>query len=202
MVKLLHPFMPFITEEIWSHLPNTKSDLITAEWPVVVEKYTNATAEKSMTVIMEAIKNVRNVRAEMDVKPSRKAKIIVTANEEIANMFLENSNYFEALASASELEIDEKANVPEDAIAIVTEGAELFLPLADLVDFSKEIERLEKEQKKLEGEVERVVRKLANQGFVAKAPEKLINAEKEKQAKYQAMLDNVLERIEAMKAKI
>ncbi len=202
MVKLLHPFMPFITEEIWSHLPNTKSDLITAEWPVVVEKYTNATAEKSMAVIMEAIKNVRNVRAEMDVKPSRKAKIIVTANEEIANMFLENSNYFEALASASELEIDEKANVPEDAIAIVTEGAELFLPLADLVDFSKEIERLEKEQKKLEGEVERVVRKLANQGFVAKAPEKLIDAEKEKQAKYQAMLDNVLERIEAMKAKI
>ena len=82
IVKLLHPFMPFITEEIWSHLPNTGSDLITSEWPLVIEKYTNEASEKSMTMIMEAIKNVRNVRTEMDVKPSRKAKIIVTANEE------------------------------------------------------------------------------------------------------------------------
>ena len=120
----------------------------------------------------------------------------------IANLFNDNSSYFQALASASEMSIDSKDNVPEDAVAVVTDGAELFLPLADLVDFSKEIERLEKEQKKLEGEVERVVRKLSNEGFVAKAPEKLINAEKEKQVKYQEMLDNVLERIEAMKAKM
>jgi len=202
MVKLLHPFMPFITEEIWSHLPNTDSDLISAAWPKAIDAYDDEAAEKSMTVIMEAIKNVRNVRTEMDVKPSRKAKIIVTANEDVAKMFMDNSSYFQALASASELEVDEKSNVPEDAVAVVTEGAELFLPLSDLVDFSKEIERLEKEQKKLEGEVERVVRKLSNEGFVKKAPEKLINAEKEKQAKYQEMLDNVLERIEAMKAKL
>lgn len=202
IVKLLHPFMPFITEEIWSHLPNTKTDLITADWPVVLENYDDEVSEKSMTIIMEAIKNVRNVRSEMDVKPSRKAKIIVTASEDTIKMFMDNSNYFEALASASELEADEKSNVPEDAVAVVTEGAELFLPLSDLVDFSKEIERLEKEKKKLEGEVERVVRKLSNEGFVKKAPEKLINAEKEKQEKYQEMLDNVLERIEAMKAKL
>lgn len=202
IVKLLHPFMPFITEEIWSHLPNTTTHLITADWPVVDDKYHDEAAEKSMAIIMEAIKNVRNVRSEMDVKPSRKAKIIVTANPDISKMFMDNSNYFVALASASELEVDDKKNVPEDAVAVVTEGAELFLPLSDLVDFSKEIERLEKEQKKLEGEVERVVRKLANEGFVKKAPEKLINAEKEKQQKYQEMLDNVLERIEAMREKL
>ncbi len=203
IVKLLHPFMPFITEEIWSHLPNTKNDLIISEWPVVTEKYTNASKEKEMTLIMNAIRNVRNVRTEMDVKPSRKAKIIVLSNEEISNLFSTNSGYFEALASASEIIIEtEKSNIPEDAIAVVTEGAELFLPLADLVDFTKEVERLEKEKAKLESEVERVVRKLSNEGFVKKAPDKLINAEKEKQAKYQEMLDNVVERIEAMKSKM
>lgn len=203
IVKLLHPFMPFITEEIWSHLPNTKNDLITSEWPEVTEKYTNASKEKEMTLIMDAIRNVRNVRTEMDVKPSRKAKIIVLSNEEISNLFSTNSGYFEALASASEIIIEtEKSNIPEDAIAVVTEGAELFLPLADLVDFTKEVERLEKEKAKLESEVERVVRKLSNEGFVKKAPDKLINAEKEKQAKYQEMLDNVIERIEAMKSKM
>lgn len=203
IVKLLHPFMPFITEEIWSHLPNTKNDLIASEWPVVTEKYTNASKEKEMTLIMDAIRNVRNVRTEMDVKPSRKAKIIVLSNEEIAKLFSVNSGYFEALASASEIMIEtEKSNIPEDAIVVVTEGAELFLPLADLVDFTKEVERLEKEKAKLESEVERVVRKLSNEGFVKKAPDKLINAEKEKQAKYQEMLDNVIERIEAMKSKM
>jgi len=202
MVKLLHPFMPFITEEIWSHLPGTSTDLITAEWPKVIADNNDETTEKSMKIIMDAIKNVRNVRSEMDVKPSRKAKIIVVANEEISNLFKENENYFAALASASEIGVDTKENIPEDAVAVVTEGAELFLPLADLVDFSKEVERLEKEKKKLESEVERVVRKLSNDGFVKKAPEKLINAEKEKQVKYQEMLDSVNERIEAMKAKM
>lgn len=203
IVKLLHPFMPFITEEIWSHLPNTKNDLITSEWPQVVDEYTSQVKEKEMTLIMDAIKNVRNVRTEMDVKPSRKAKIIVLANEEVSNLFDTNAAYFEALASASEIVVEsDKSNIPEDAIAVVTEGAELFLPLADLVDFSKEVERLEKEKAKLESEVERVVRKLSNEGFVKKAPEKLINAEKEKQAKYQEMLDNVIERIEAMQSKM
>ncbi|MBI9014242.1 MAG: valine--tRNA ligase [Clostridiales bacterium] len=203
IVKLLHPFMPFITEEIWSHLPNTKNDLIISEWPVVTEKHTNASKEKEMTLIMNAIRNVRNVRIEMDVKPSRKAKIIVLSTEEISSLFSTNSGYFEALASASEIVIEtEKSNIPEDAIAVVTEGAELFLPLADLVDFTKEVERLEKEKAKLESEVERVVRKLSNEGFVKKAPDKLIDAEKEKQAKYQEMLDNVVERIEAMKSKM
>lgn len=203
IVKLLHPFMPFITEEIWSHLPNTQEDLITSEWSTVTDKYTKPAKEKEMTILMHAIKNVRNVRIEMDVKPSRKAKIIVLANEEISELFDTNSAYFEALASASEIVIEsEKSNIPEDAIAVVTEGAELFLPLADLVDFAKEVERLEKEKTKFESEVDRVIRKLSNEGFVKKAPDKLINAEKDKQAKYQEMLDNVVERIAAMKSKM
>lgn len=203
ILKLLHPFMPFITEEIWSHLPATKTDLIISNWPTLNVKYSNKEQEKSMELIMEAIKNVRNVRSEMDVKPSKKARIIVLANDDITELFTSNSNYFEALASASEVSVESnKANIPEDAVAVVSEGAELFLPLADLVDFSKEVERLEKEKAKLEDEVNRVVRKLSNEGFVKKAPEKLINAEKEKQTKYQSMLDNVIERIEAMKSKM
>lgn len=201
MLKLLHPFMPFITEEIWSHLPNVGDDLIISEWPRANDDYHNESKEKEMVMIMEAIKNLRNVRAEMDVKPSRKARIIAFGSS--AELFEKNGTYFEALASASELTIEtDKANIPEDAVAVVTNGAELFLPLADLVDFSKEVERLEKEKAKLESEVERVVRKLANEGFVKKAPEKLIAVEKEKQAKYQGMLDNVNERIEAMKSKM
>lgn len=202
-LKLLHPFMPFITEEIWSHLPGTKTDLIISEWPTVNDKFANKEQEKSMELIMSAIRNVRNVRTEMDVKPSKKARIIVLANEDITKLFIDNSDYFEALASASEVVAEtNKENIPEDAIAVVSEGSELFLPLADLVDFAKEIERLEKEKSKLEGEVTRVVKKLSNEGFVSKAPDKLINAEKEKQMKYQGMLDNVIERIEAMKAKL
>lgn len=203
ILKLLHPFMPFITEEIWSYLPGTKTDLIVSEWPKENRDYIDEHKEKSMEIIMDAIRNIRNVRAEMDVKPSKKARIIVLANEEITKLFVENSDYFEALASASELTSEsDKANIPEDAIAVVAESSELFLPLADLIDFEKEIERLEKEKSKLEGEVNRVIKKLSNEGFVKKAPDKLIEDEKEKQRKYQDMLDNILERIASMKSKI
>ena len=195
--------MPFITEEIWSHLPSNKTDLIVSDWPVENSKYSNKEQEKSMELIMDAIKNVRNVRTEMDVKPSKKARMIVLADEEITKLFVNNSDYFVSLSSASELTAAiDKSDIPEDAIVVVTEGAELFLPLVDLIDFAKEVERLEKEKIKLEGEVNRVIKKLSNQGFVSTAPEKLINAEKDKQNKYQGMLDNVLERIEAMKAKM
>jgi len=203
ILKLLHPFMPFITEEIWSHLPQTKDQLILSNWPSVESKYHAPEKEESMHLIQEAIKNVRNVRAEMDVKPSRKARILVLENGKVSDVFKTYGVYFEALASASEVQVEaDKSLIPEDAVAVVTEGAELFLPLADLVDFEKEIERLTKEQKKLEGEVMRVVKKLSNEGFVKKAPDHLINAEKEKQVKYEEMLQQVNERIENMKAKL
>lgn len=201
ILKLLHPFMPFITEEIWQSIPNFKESVIISEWPKFDEVNVNKVAEQKMDLIMQAIKNIRNLRAEMNVVPSRKAKLIILSkNEDIKETLLAGRKYFMALASVSELEVvDNKESVPADAVSTVVEGAELFLPLDELIDFEKEIERLEKEKTKLEGEIKRVVGKLSNEGFVSKAPEHLIAEEKAKQVKYQEMLDVVIERINSLK---
>lgn len=202
-LKMLHPFIPFITEEIWQYLPETDSQLIKAAWPVCKESCLNEKAEQEMELVMSAIKNVRNVRAEMDVLPSRKARILVKAVENTQRILMTNGEYMIALASASEVSaVLSEEEVPEDAVVVVIEGGELFLPLDDLIDFGKELERLEKEKAKLEGEVDRVSKKLANQGFVAKAPEKLIEEEKAKQTKFEEMLVSLNERITKMKAKL
>lgn len=202
-LKMLHPFIPYITEEIWQYLPEADTMLIRANWPVCQENLLNEKAEQQMELIMAAIRNVRNVRAEMDVVPSRKARILVKASPQTEAILMENGEYLVALASASEvLAVKSEAEVPEDAVVVVIEGGELFLPLDDLIDFGKELERLEKEKAKLEGEVDRVSKKLSNEGFVAKAPAKLLEEEKAKQAKYEEMLVNISERILKMKAKL
>jgi len=203
ILKLLHPFMPFITEEIWQNLTTTQESVIVAEWPKYKEDEVNNIAEEKMELIMNAIKNIRNARAEMNVIPSRKAKLIVLAtNLETANTILENEKYFMTLASVSEIElVENKEQIPSDAVSTVIQGAELFLPLDDLIDFEKEIERLEKEKTKLEGEIKRVVGKLSNEGFVSKAPDHLIEEEKQKQVKYEQMLSSVVERLESLKNK-
>lgn len=201
ILKLLHPFMPFITEEIWQNLPTVKDSVIVAKWPEYKEEEVDADSEEKMELIMNAIKSLRNIRAEMNVIPSRKAKLIVlTTNEHISKTILENERYFMTLASVSEVEmVKNKDEVPQDAVSTVIQGAELFLPLDDLIDFEKEIERLEKEKAKLEGEIKRVVGKLSNEGFVSKAPDHLIEEEKQKQAKYEEMLASVLERLNSLK---
>ena len=197
-LKLLHPSMPFITEEIYTTLTNGESIMV-SEWPEFKEEMNNAKAEKDMDFIIEAIKGLRNVRAEMNVPPSRKAKVIAYATTEAKEAFEAGVHYFEKLGSAQEVEfINDKANVPANAVSLVTKGGELFMPLLDLVDREKELDRLNKEKKKLEGEVERIDKKLSNAGFVAKAPEKVINEEKEKRTKYQEMLEAVLVRIESL----
>lgn len=202
-LKMLHPYIPYITEEIWQHLPNQEVALIRAPWPVQAPERIDASAEEQMELIMAAIRNIRNVRAEMDVVPSRKARVIVKAGEKTELILMTNAEYLVSLASASEVTAaKEESEIPEDAVAVVIEGGELFLPLDDLIDFAKELERLEKEQKKLEGEVSRVKGKLSNEGFVAKAPEKLIEEEKAKQAKFEEMLNSINERIIKMKAKV
>ncbi len=202
-LKMLHPFIPYITEEIWQYLPETDTMLIRASWPVCQESLINEKAEQQMELIMTAIRNIRNVRAEMDVVPSRKARILVKAGPQTESILMANGEYLVALASASEvLAVKSESEVPEDAVAVVIEGGELFLPLDDLIDFGKELDRLEKEKAKLEGEVDRVSKKLSNQGFVAKAPEKLIEEEKAKQAKYEEMLISISDRIQKMKAKL
>ncbi|MBN2899499.1 MAG: valine--tRNA ligase [Clostridia bacterium] len=203
ILKLLHPFIPFITEEIWQHIPGVEGAIIVAEWPAVKAERYNQASEEKMEAIMTAIRNIRNVRAEMEVVPSRKARLHVLAEDEVAAIFGENREYLEALASCSEVIIEsDRQAIPEDAVSVIINRGELFLPLADLIDFKKELERLNKEREKLEDEVSRVEKKLANEGFVSKAPAKLIEEEKAKLEKYAGMLKTVLERITAMESKL
>lgn len=199
-MKLLHPIMPFITEEIYQHLPKAEKTIVLASWPKYDEKLYKIEDEKKMTTIMEAIKSIRNIRAEMNVIPSRKAKVIILSSDTyIKETLKEGSIYFEKLASASEVIIGaDKSIVPNGAVSIVLEGVEIYLPMEDLIDREKELERLSKEKQNLEKELQRVKGKLNNQGFVSKAPQKVIDEEKAKEVKYQTMLDKVLDRLNQM----
>lgn len=199
-LKLLHPVMPFITEEIYTHLSTETESITIASWPEYDESLVNEKSEKDMEFIMEAIKALRNLRASMNVPPSRKAKIIAYTSEEAKDAFINGAAYLEKLASASEVTfIDNKDNLPENLVSVVVKGGELFLPLLDLVDREKELERLNKEKDKLEKEIDRVEKKLSNERFVSKAPEAVVNEEKAKGEKYKEMLSAVLERIDALK---
>ncbi len=203
ILKLLHPYMPFITEEIYTYLPNVQDSIIVSSWPKYKEENNMEEEENKMNLIMEGIRNVRNIRAEMNVIPSKKAKIIIVPSEEKLNIMEEGKAYFITLASASTVEIlKNKESIPQDAMSTVIEGAQIYIPLEELVDFEKEIERLEKEKVKLEGEIKRVNGKLSNQGFLSKAPESLIEEEKGKKEKYEAMIKSVLERLENLKSKL
>jgi valyl-tRNA synthetase len=200
-MKLLHPMMPFITEEIYQHLPGTDKSIVISKWPEYDENRYNPEQESNMEIVMDAIKSIRNIRAEMNVVPSRKAKVLIIATDEkVSSAIKAGSIYFERLASASEvLLISQKTQIPEGAVSVVIAGAEIFLPLEELVDMEKEKERLTKEKENLEKEIQRVSGKLSNQGFVAKAPQNVIEEEKAKQVKYQEMLEKVLQRLNSMK---
>ena len=200
-MKLLHPYMPFVTEEIYTHLINDGNSIMISQWPEYSQELNFADDEAKMTIIMDAIRSVRNTRAEMNVPPSRKAKIIfVAAGEAEKATLTEGTSFFQRLASASDVTVQlTKEGIPSDAVGTVVHGAEIFIPLDELIDIEKEIERLEKEKKNLEGELKRVIGKLSNEGFVAKAPQKVIEEEKAKQAKYQDMYDKVVERLESLK---
>lgn len=204
ILRLLHPFMPFITEEIWKFMPNGNNMLVRDNWPVSGTEWINLEAEKNMEIVMEAIKNLRNVRAEMDVVPSRKAKCMILASDEtIGNLILDQSEYLITLASCSEVsKVNSKDLIPEDAVSAVIYGAELYLPLDDLIDYTKEMERLVKEKTKLEKEVSRVVQKLGNEGFVSKAPAFLLEEERQKQIKYEELLDTINNRIASIAGKL
>ena len=199
-LKLLHPVMPFITEEIYTHLSTETESITIASWPEYDESLVNEKSEKDMEFIMEAIKALRNLRASMNVPPSRKAKIIAYISEEAKDAFINGAAYLEKLASASEVTfIDNKDNLAENLVSVVVKGGELFLPLLDLVEREKELDRLNKEKDKLEKEIDRVEKKLSNEKFVSKAPEAVVNEEKAKGEKYKEMLNAVLERISALK---
>ena len=195
-LKLLHPFMPFITEEIWQTLPHDGDSIMISEWPVFTDELSFKADEAEMEKVMTAIKAVRNRRAEMNVPPSKKAKIFIETAYE--NTFSEGANFFVRLASASEVELV-KGFESDDAVAIITEDARLFIPLDELVDFKAELERLEKEKAGVLKEIAFVSGKLNNEKFVAKAPEALVNEQREKLAKYNeklAMLEESISKIQ------
>ena len=203
ILKLLHPYMPFITEEIYTYLPTVEGSIVIAQWPHYKEEDNMASEEEMMELAMDGIRNIRNARAEMDVPPSKKAKVIIVPAEGKKSAVEATKEYFITLASASMVEIAEtEENIPEDAVSVVINGAKIFIPLDELVDFEKEKERLTKEKAKLEGEIKRVNGKLSNQGFLAKAPESLVNEEKVKKEKFEEMMKSVLERLENIEAKL
>lgn len=203
ILKLLHPYMPFITEEIYTYLPTVEGSIVIANWPHYKEEDNMASEEEMMELAMDGIRNIRNARAEMDVPPSKKAKVIIVPTEEKKSAVEATKEYFVTLASASMVEIAAtEENIPEDAVSVVINGAKIFIPLDELVDFEKEKERLTKEKAKLEGEIKRVNGKLSNQGFLAKAPESLVNEEKAKKEKFEEMMKSVLERLENIESKI
>ena len=195
-LKLLHPFMPFITEEIWQTLPHDGDSIMISEWPVFTDDLSFKADEAEMERVMTAIKAVRNRRAEMNVPPSKKAKIFIETSYE--KTFSEGANFFVRLASASEVEIV-KGYENDEAVAIITEDARLFIPMDELVDFKAELERLEKEKAGVLKEIAFVSGKLNNEKFVAKAPEALVNEQREKLAKYNeklAMLEESIAKIQ------
>ena len=204
-MKMLHPFMPFITEEVYTNLILTeKADsIMISNWPKTEDFKAYPDEEKMMSTLMDAIRSMRNIRAEMNVAPSRKAHIIlVTGSEDISKMFSDGLPFLQRLASVSSMESrSSKDGIPATAVGAVFDGGEIYMPLEDLIDIDKEIERLSKELAKLEGELKRVEGKLSNEAFVGKAPEAVINAEREKQKKYSEMHSNIASRLAMLQNK-
>ena len=182
-LKLMHPFMPFITEELFTAIQDKEESIMVSQWPVYKEEWNYKENEMEIDAIKEAVRNIRNIRAEMNVAPSKKVHVyVVSESEEVRHIFEHSKVFFKTLGHASEVTVQtDKAGIGEDAVSVVIKDATIYMPLAELVDFAKEIERLEKEKSKLEKEVDRVVKKLANQGFVAKAPANVIEEEKAKE---------------------
>ena len=196
-LKLLHPYMPFITEEIFCTLQSEEPSIMISKWPVYETGRCFAKEEKDIERIKEAVRGIRNVRTGMNVAPSKKAHVfVVSENEDIRNTFEEGKLFFAALAYASEVTIqDNKNGIAEDAVSVVIANTNIYMPFAELVDIAQEIERLEKEAKRLDGELARVNNMLNNEKFMSKAPEGKIAEEKEKLTKYVQMKEQVAERL-------
>lgn len=205
-LKLLHPYMPFITEEIFCTLKELEGkaqeeeSIMISDWPVYDEAYHFEAEEDAVETIKQAVKSIRTVRSSMNVPPSRKAKVIVVSPEaEIRTIFEESAVFFATLASAGEVLVQEnKDGIAPDAVSAVISGATLYMPFADLVDIEKEIARLNKEKDRLAGELKRVQGMLSNENFVKKAPESKLNEEKEKLNKYANMMEQVLGQLKTL----
>ncbi len=197
-LKLLHPFMPFITEEIYSSLPVSDGSIMISNWPG--ERGIYEVEEKAMGSVMELIRAIRNVRSEMNVPANKKAAINILASKESKADYEMCTMYIERLAYGSSVSfIEEKSAVPANAVAVVGVGAEAFMPLDELIDIEVEIARLNDEAAKLENEIKRANGKLANKSFVDKAPENVVQAERDKLEEYKSKLEAVLQRSKELK---
>ena len=196
-LKLLHPYMPFITEEIFCNIQDEEESIMISSWPVYDEADNFAAEEKAIETIKEAVRNIRNLRADMNVAPSRKALVyVVSASEDVKNIFNNSLGFFGTLAYASEVKVQaDKAGIPDDAVSTVIPDAVIYIPFAELVDIDKEIERLKKEEGRLQGEIKRCNGMLNNERFTSKAPQAKIDEEKAKLVKYTQMLEQVTERL-------
>ena len=199
-LKLLHPYMPFITEEIFCNIQDEEESIMISSWPVYDEANNFVAEEKAIETIKEAVRNIRNLRADMNVAPSRKALVyVVSASEDVKNIFSNSLGFFGTLAYASEVKVQaDKAGIPEDAVSTVIPDAVIYIPFAELVDIDKEIERLKKEEGRLQGEIKRCNGMLNNEKFTSKAPQAKIDEEKAKLVKYTQMLEQVTERLETL----
>ena len=196
-LKLLHPFMPFISEEIFCNLQDEEESIMISKWPEFKDEWNFAADENAVETIKEAVRAIRNVRTSMNVPPSKKAKVfVVSENEEVRSIFENSKVFFGTLGYASEVFVQaDKAGISEDAVSAVVAQASIYMPFAELVDIEKEIERLKKEEEKLAKELARVNGMLANEKFVSKAPQAKIDEEKAKQSKYAQMMEQVKERL-------
>ena len=200
-LKLLHPYMPFITEEIFQSIQSKEESIMISSWPVYREDFAFPKEEKEIGIIREAVRGIRNVRTEMNVAPSKRVDLYVVSDDaETRRIFTENQLFFATLGGGSEVHVQaDKNGIGDDAVSVVVPGATVYIPLAELVDIGAEIQRLEKEQKRLEGELSRSAHMLSNEKFLSKAPAAKIKEEKEKQAKYEQLMAGVKERLAALK---
>ena len=197
-LKMLHPIMPFVTEEIYTKLYNNDETIMTSKWPQYNEEFNFQIEENEIEILKSIIGEIRNIRNNMNVHPSKKSQLIFVT-EKYDELIKQSETFLQKLGFASEIKIQcDKKDIPANAISIMQQDLELYIPFEDLVDIDAEKTRLENEKTKLEGEVERAKKMLSNPGFVAKAPESKINEEKQKLAKYEEMLKNTIERLNSM----
>ena len=200
-LKLLHPYMPFITEEIFCSLQDEEESIMVSDWPVFEDEFDFKSEENEVEIIKNAVRNIRNLRADMNVPPSKKASVyVISEKEEVRKVFEDSKVFFATLGYASEVHVQaDKEGIAEDAVSTVIPDAVIYMPFAELVDVEKEIARLEKEAARLEGEIKRAKGMLSNERFVSKAPAAKVEAEKEKLEKYTSMAAQVAERLSQLK---
>jgi valyl-tRNA synthetase len=196
ILKLLHPFMPFITEEIWQTLPHEGDSIMVSKWPEFSNELVFADDEREFERVMNAIKAIRVRRSEMNVPPSRKANVYIATA--YADTFKQGAIFFERLAYASSTEVGESFDI-QNAVAIITDDAKIYIPMGELIDFEAERARLNKERDGVLKDIEFFRAKLSNEGFVSKAPEKVVAAQREQLQKAEEKLQMIEERLSALK---